>query len=66
MNSQMCNLQRPIALEQPSELDIEGEVIVQRPRDRESRFKPFDLGVSAQWLQGRRGQSAAHLGLSAA
>ena len=40
-------------------------MIVQRPRDRESRFKPFDLGVSAQWLQGRRGQSAARLGLTA-
>ncbi len=39
-------------------------MIVQRPRDHEPKFKPFDLGVSARWLQQQRRKSLARIGQS--
>jgi histidinol-phosphate/aromatic aminotransferase/cobyric acid decarboxylase-like protein len=39
-------------------------VIVQRPRDHGLKFKPFDLGVSARWLQQQRRKSLARIGKS--
>jgi histidinol-phosphate/aromatic aminotransferase/cobyric acid decarboxylase-like protein len=39
-------------------------VIVQRPRDHGLKFKPFDLGVSARWLQQQRQKSLARIGKS--
>jgi histidinol-phosphate/aromatic aminotransferase/cobyric acid decarboxylase-like protein len=38
-----------------AEID-EVEVIVQRPREPGTKFKPFDLGVSTQWLHHQRTQ----------
>jgi histidinol-phosphate/aromatic aminotransferase/cobyric acid decarboxylase-like protein len=42
----------------------EGLVIVQRPRQPGLKFKPFDLGVSARWLQQQRRRSLGRAGLS--
>ncbi len=39
-------------------------MIVQRPRDHGLKFKPFDLGVSARWLQQQRRKSLARIGKS--
>ena len=39
-------------------------MIVQRPRDHGLKFKPFDLGVSARWLQQQRKKSLARIGKS--
>jgi histidinol-phosphate/aromatic aminotransferase/cobyric acid decarboxylase-like protein len=39
-------------------------VIVQRPRADGLKFKPFDLGVSARWLQQQRRKSLARIGQS--
>jgi histidinol-phosphate/aromatic aminotransferase/cobyric acid decarboxylase-like protein len=39
-------------------------VIVQRPRDHGLKFRPFDLGVSARWLQQQRRKSLARIGKS--
>ena len=39
-------------------------MIVQRPREQGTRFKPFDLGVSAQWLQDQRRKSLGRVGLN--
>jgi histidinol-phosphate/aromatic aminotransferase/cobyric acid decarboxylase-like protein len=39
-------------------------VIVPRQHDREPRFKPFDLGVSKEWLQTRRAVLPARPGWS--
>ncbi len=39
-------------------------MIVQRPRDHGLKFKPFDLGVSARWLQEQRRKSLARIGKS--
>ena len=47
MNGQFA----PIGLRVVIEHNREVEVIVQRPRDRESRFKPFDLGIGERYRQ---------------
>jgi histidinol-phosphate/aromatic aminotransferase/cobyric acid decarboxylase-like protein len=39
-------------------------VIVQRPRDHGLKFRPFDLGVSARWLEEQRKKSLARIGKS--
>ena len=39
-------------------------MIVERPRDHGLKFKPFDLGVSARWLQQQRRKSLARIGKS--
>jgi histidinol-phosphate/aromatic aminotransferase/cobyric acid decarboxylase-like protein len=39
-------------------------VIVERPRDKGLKFKPFDLGGSARWLQEQRRRSLARIGKS--
>ena len=39
-------------------------MIVQRPRDQGLKFKAFDLGVSARWLQEQRRKSLARIGKS--
>jgi len=40
-------------------------VILQHPREPGLKFKPFDLGVSARWLQQQRRKSLGRVGLSA-
>jgi histidinol-phosphate/aromatic aminotransferase/cobyric acid decarboxylase-like protein len=39
-------------------------VILQHPREPGLKFKPFDLGVSARWLQEQRMRSLGRVGLS--
>ncbi len=39
-------------------------MIVQRPRDHGLKFRPFDLGVSARWLEEQRKKSLARIGKS--
>jgi histidinol-phosphate/aromatic aminotransferase/cobyric acid decarboxylase-like protein len=39
-------------------------VVIQHPRQRGLKFKPFDLGVSAQWLQEQRRRSLGRVGLN--
>jgi histidinol-phosphate/aromatic aminotransferase/cobyric acid decarboxylase-like protein len=39
-------------------------VVLQHPRQRGLKFKPFDLGVSAQWLQQQRLKSLGRVGLN--
>ena len=39
-------------------------MVVQHPRSPGLKFKPFDLGVSAQWLQRQRRHSLGRLGLN--
>jgi histidinol-phosphate/aromatic aminotransferase/cobyric acid decarboxylase-like protein len=39
-------------------------VLVERPREQGLKFKPFDLGVSARWLQQQRRKSLARIGQS--
>src|SRR5262249_30143322 len=42
----------------------EVEVILQHPRQPGLKSKPFDLGVSARWLQQQRRKSLGRVGLS--
>jgi histidinol-phosphate/aromatic aminotransferase/cobyric acid decarboxylase-like protein len=60
MNCQFAPIGLPTAVGHIKEV----EVIVQRPRQQASRFKPFDLGVSAQWLQEQRRKSLGRVGLN--
>ncbi len=39
-------------------------MILQHPRDAGLKFKPFDLGVSARWLQQQRRKSLGRVGLT--
>jgi histidinol-phosphate/aromatic aminotransferase/cobyric acid decarboxylase-like protein len=39
-------------------------VIVERPREHGLKFKPFDLGVSARWLQQHRRRARGRIGFS--
>ena len=39
-------------------------MILQQPREPGLRFKPFDLGVSARWLQEQRRKSSGRIGLN--
>ena len=39
-------------------------MVLQHPRQRGLKFKPFDLGVSAQWLQEQRRRSLGRVGMN--
>ncbi len=39
-------------------------MLVQHSQDRGLRFKPFDLGVSARWLEERRRKASGRIGLN--
>src|SRR3954463_14146572 len=60
MNSQDAMFEPFTRSSTPNEV----EVILQRPREPGLKFKPFDLGVSARWLQQQRRKSLGRVGLS--
>jgi histidinol-phosphate/aromatic aminotransferase/cobyric acid decarboxylase-like protein len=57
------NIRRWVPPERSCQLD-EVEVIVERPREHGLKFKPFDLGRSARWLEQQRRKSLARIGQS--
>lgn len=57
------NIRRWVPPERSCQLD-EVEVIVERPREHLLKFKPFDLGRSARWLEQQRRKSLARIGQS--